>query len=168
VDNAGRTTRRSRLFFLTSIPYHYSHVAGRNPAPHPLPLPLHLRVPRLERTNHRRKPAHDDAMRPCHRPGVAGEAIEECEIQVPLLSERESSEGCKEGCAVARDTRALGIFCYGVVVGSLFVHGRRLERSPFANTEAAGARGQCITESGTEFAFRMIRFRRGRHLHVHI
>lgn len=65
---------------------------GRNSPPNTLPLPLHLRLPRLQRADHRRKPSHDAALRPRHRARVARQTVKRRALQVPILSEREPSE----------------------------------------------------------------------------
>ena len=64
---------------------------GRNPFAARLPLPLHLRLPRLQRTNHGSEPPDDDALRTRDRAGITGQTKPRVEIQMPLLSERKST-----------------------------------------------------------------------------
>jgi hypothetical protein len=75
-------------------------LAGRNPSSPQLPLPFDIRVSRIERSDHRRESADDDALRPCDCPRVPRETEQGKSVQMPLLSWRESSSRCKEGLFV--------------------------------------------------------------------
>ena len=77
-----------------------ANLPGRNPPATRLSLPFHFRLPGVERTDDRHESADDDALRARSCAGVTRTVEQRITIQMPVLSNRESTGGSEEALHV--------------------------------------------------------------------